>query len=226
MGQLIYPILRGALIHPAEKEGIDYYLCLITLPTTLSDGQTPVFLPDYPTETDESGILKYTCNVSIPTGYAGPVTDYLLPVYANQKVKNVTSVQVTGSDGNYVKGNPNNRIPPVSPINLTPNSNYEPANTVFKGLYGTDNYFILMMTSTGASDYHPTGGYNNTFKQFQNNGTTLQGVLNQDSSFTEGVAVVGAVAAYNGQYDYSQVVDADGNNCTSYIIDWSNPISL
>lgn len=225
MGQLIYPILRGALIHPAANEGIDYYLCLITLPT-LADGAQPEITPDYPTETDDSGILKYNYSGNIPTGYTGPVSDYLLPVYANQKVTNVNSVQVTGSDGNYVRGNPNNRIPPVTPISLIKNSNYEPANTVFKGLYGTNNYFVLMMVSTGASDSHPTGGYTNTFKSFQANGTTLQGVLNPDSSITTGRAVVGAVPATYQQYDYSQAIDGDGNECTSLLIKWDSPLLL
>jgi hypothetical protein len=125
-----------------------------------------------------------------------------------------------------VRGNPNNRIPPVTPISLIKNSNYEPANTVFQGLYGTGNYFVLMMVSTGASDSHPTGGYTNTFKSFQANGTVLQGVLNQDASITSGRAVVGAVPATYKQYDYSQAIDADGNECTSLLINWNNVLLL
>lgn len=225
MGQLIYPILRGALIQPANNTSIDYYLCVITLPT-LPDGQQPQIVPNYPDAADNSGILNYTYSGIMPTGFNGPVSDYALPIYANQKVSNVVSVKITDSNGNYVMGNPNTKIPPVAPISIDKNSNYEPTNSVFQGIYNPSNYFVVVMVSTGASDDHPTGGYTNTFKSFTINGTTLQCELNPDPSITEGRAVIGVFPSTLNQFDYSQAINSAGEACTSLGVKYNSLINI
>lgn len=233
MGQLIYPILRGALIHPAAKDGsdgnasIDYYLCLITLPT-LPNGAQPQIVANYPTSSDDSGIIQYTYSGIMPTGFEGPTSDYLLPIYANQMVTNVTQVQVTDSAGNYVRGNPNGKIPPIAPIKVDSNSNYKPTNIIINGLYNPSNYFVVVML-------HSASGYTNSFLNIEknNDGTRLKCYLKEDATILTGRAVIGAFATpLDTNLKYSWVVLNDTETHRGTASDpmehhnWSNPIQL
>ncbi|MES2559498.1 MAG: hypothetical protein V4590_07150 [Bacteroidota bacterium] len=214
--------LRGALLTPEAKQSINYYLCLITMPT-LPNGAQPVFTPVYPTDTDPSGVLNYTYDGIFEAISGNSYSDYMLPIYANQMVQNVTSVNVTDSAGNYTKGDPNSRIPPVAPIAADRNSNYTPANQVFIGQYNRANCFVLVMVSTAESDFHPTGGYKNTFGSYTPV-TSEQGLVMQcQMTAVDGLparAVIGAFPSANGQYAYTQAIDKSGVGGSSLVIHW------
>jgi hypothetical protein len=223
MAQEFYLNLRGALLHPEAKQSTNYYLCLITMPT-LPDGAQPVFTPVYPAETDPSGVLNYTYEGTFEAIDGNSYSDYMLPIYANQMVQNVTSVVITDSAGNYTKGNPNSRIPPVAPFSVDRNSNYIPTNQVFIGQYNRANCFVVVMVSTAESDFHPTGGYKNTFGSYTPVNSDQGLVMQCQMTAVDGLpprAVIGAFPSANGQYTYTQALDQSGVGGSSYVINWS-----
>lgn len=198
--------LRGVRIIPENKDGIDYYIVVIDQPTSqgLSGSMTLQPVAEGATEFE----YKYSGTlVEIPNGV--PVTTYLVGVFTDQKFAKpadgvVLSVKVTAIDGQYAKGNPNHRRPPVNEVYQQSDDLHPWVHILKSETSGTDNYFVAIMANTNYLG--AIGGFLNAMKVHPeaDNETNLIAEL-EPLSGNKSVAAIGAIPSSNSQFTSVEV---------------------
>lgn len=193
--------LRGVRIFPENKHGIDYYVVVIDQPTSYGLPGTMTLQPVAEGATE----FEYKYNgtlVEIPNGV--PVTTYLVGTFTDQKFAkpgpDVTlHVKVTDKTGQFARGNPNHRRPPVHEV-YTQSDDFHPWVHILKSeTPGTDNYFVAIMANTNYQGN--IGGFLNAMKVHPelDNETNLIAKL-QPLTGNKTVAAIGTIASSNGQF--------------------------
>ncbi len=158
--------LRGLTIEPGTKEWIQYYLCLIDLPSI------------YPAPTFTEGVLTGSTLAfqleggfpSLPTPET-PTTTYMLPIFVIKATGSTPLVNaITISDqqlGLTYQGDPNRLHPPiiewlVAFANQPVSQGVGIANTfTINSATNADQYFVVLAVNTGTN-----GGFSNLISTF------------------------------------------------------------